>query len=440
MTDARVALDRVARSLLAAGLEAVEVYLKIGRSRRAALGSEGRLVSLHRENGWAVRASGARSSLFCCGSGELPLSGPWPSPDGPSLRLPGPRPVTEWREPAVLRAPLCVEHEALEILEACERELARGLPGARLLQATLEDGESDSQVVNTRGVEALWRQRGSTLYLEAALGDDRVIEFVGGSNARAFNPRALVGRIVDRLLIRRDGTIGERDRGTVLLAPPVAVRILDALLPLLLGDEGGSGSGSGFGSFMAEHGALGSKHLNVVDDGRLANGLFSAPVDGEGVPTGKTVLLEQGVLRATLGHGAARDGETGGAVGCVRRASYRDIPRVGPSHLFIEADARMSPGALLADLSRGHYFLDAMDAGRFDLEGDRFEITVGGFAVRSGEPTRTISGARLSGRLSQLLGGLEAVARDLTFFPLRGLLGSPSLLITGLDVNGKSRF
>lgn len=149
MTDTRVVLDRVARSLLAAGLEAVEVYLKHGRSRRATLGSEGRLVSLHHETGWAVRASGVRSSLFCCGSGELPNAGPWPSPDGFSIRLPGPRPVAEWREPVALRAPLCVEHEALEILEACEHELARGLPGARLLQATLEDGESDSQVVNT---------------------------------------------------------------------------------------------------------------------------------------------------------------------------------------------------------------------------------------------------------------------------------------------------
>ena len=34
MTEARAGLARVARSLLAAGLEAVEVYLKEGRSRR----------------------------------------------------------------------------------------------------------------------------------------------------------------------------------------------------------------------------------------------------------------------------------------------------------------------------------------------------------------------------------------------------------------------
>jgi PmbA protein len=428
MTDLQDCLDRSARSLLPMGLEAVEVYLKEGRSRRAAQGSQGRLVSQHHERGWAVRASGEKSSLFCCGSGERVAAGPWPSPDGYPIRLPSPRPVSDWREPAELRSPLCVEHEALEIIEACGRELTRELPGVRLLQATLEDGESSSKIANTRGVEASWRQRAATLYLEAALDDEEVIEFVGGRNAHAFSPRALARRIADRLLIRRDGVTGARDRGTVLLAPPVAVRILGALLPVFLGYEQGLEPGRG------------SEHLTVVDDGRLAEGVFVAPVDGEGMPTGRTILIEKGTLRETLGPGLAQAIQPDRGAGSVRRPSYRDVPRVGPSHLFIEADRKQSVGALLAELSRGHYFLDAHDAGRFDLAGDRFEITVGGFAVRSGNPTAAISGAKLSGKFSQLLAGLRAVARDLTFFPLGGLLGSPSLLITGLEVNGRSPF
>ncbi len=434
MTDILSLLDQVARSVLPAGLEAVEVYLKEGRSRRAALGSQGRLASLHQERGWAVRASAKKSSLFSCGSGELPVAGPWPSPDGYPIRLPSPHPVTEWSEPAQLRSPLCVEHEALEILEACGRELERELPDARLLQATLEDGESSSEIANSRGVEASWRQRTATLFLEAALGNEKVIEFVGGRNARAFSPRALARRIADRLLIRRDGTRGERDRGVVLLAPPVAVRILGALLPLLMDVETGRKSG------RKKRHVLGSERLSITDDGRLGDGLFTAPVDGEGVPTGRTILVEKGILCTTLSSEPVREDLVDRSAGCVRRASYRDVPQVGPSHLFVEADRKQSAGALLAEISRGHYFLDVLDAGRFDLEGDRFEMTLGGFAVRSGAPTAAIAGARLSGRLSQLLGGLQAAARDLTFFPLGGLLGSPSLLVVGLDTNGKSPF
>jgi PmbA protein len=419
----------VTGSLLGSGLDSVEVYLKTGRSRRAALGSQGRLVSFHIEQGWAVRASGARSSLFCCGSGEVPVKGPWPDPDGFPIRLPGPRPVADWQEPSELRVPLCVEHEALELLEACERELGRELPQARLLHAALEDGESDSVVVNTKGVEGRWRQRTATLFLEAALDDESVVEYLGGANARAFSPRALARRIADRLLIRRDGAIGDRDRGAVLLAPPVAVRVLAGLLPILVGGMGADAKA------FADRKELGSKHLDIIDDGRLRGGLFASAVDGEGVPTGRTVLVENGILRTSLEAGAGRARDPGGP-GRVRRPSYRDVPRLGPSHLFIEPEPKQSPGALLSELGRGHYFLESRDAGRFDLDGDRFEIRVGGFAVRAGRPTSAISGARLSGSVSQLLGGLESAARDLTFFPLGGLLGSPSLLVTGLDVNG----
>jgi PmbA protein len=322
-----------------------------------------------------------------------------------------------------------VEHEALEILEACDRELARELPAARLLQAALEDGESDSIVVNSRGVEARWRQRTATLYLEAALGSHQVFEYVGETGARDFHPAALSRRIVDRLLIRRDGSPASRASGPVLLAPPVGARILGALLPLLMGTiDRRSGSGAGLRN-------VGSKHLTIVDDGRLPGGLFAAPVDGEGVPTGRKVLLDHGIVRSHLSPGVARDGASPTTVGCVRRASYRDLPRVGPSHLFIESDRTKPPGALLEEVARGHYFLEVLDAGRFDFARDRFEMTVAGFAVRSGRPTAAVSEATLSGRISQLLGGLEAVARDLTFFPLGGLLGSPSLRVAGLTVD-----
>ena len=38
--------------------------------------------------------------------------------------------------------------------------------------------------------------------------------------------------------------------------------------------------------------------------------------------------------------------------------------------------------------------------------------------------------------LQRLLGGIQGVARDLTFVPLAGYLGSPSLLVEGLEIAG----
>ncbi len=435
MKSPEASLADVAEALLPSGLDTVELFLKEGRSRKASLGSEGQLVSLHHERGWAVRASGDHASLFCCGSGRLAPRGRWPAPDGFPIKLPSPRPVSAWREPAGLGAPLSVEHEALEILQACARELDRELPASRLLRAALEDGESSSSIVSTRGVEASLRQRTATLHLEAALGSDAVTELVGARDVKAFDPRALARRLADRLLIRRDGSTGERDRGVFLLAPPVATRILASLLPLFL-DHGSERGRTRSRALVGSSGRLGSSLLTIVDDGRLPDGLFSAPVDGEGMPTGRTVLVERGELRSPLGWVPAdrRGGDRG--FGCVRRPSYRDVPGIAPSHLFIEPDRRSPAGALLAGMSRGHYLLEAQGPGHFDLEGDYFQLTVGGFAVRAGRPTSAVAGARLAGKVSRLLMGVQAVARDLAFVPIAGLLGSPSLLVEGLEING----
>jgi hypothetical protein len=42
----------------------------------------------------------------------------------------------------------------------------------------------------------------------------------------------------------------------------------------------------------------------------------------------------------------------------------------------------------------------------------------------------------LAGGIGALLRGVGAVARDLRFFPLGGMIGAPTLLLTGLEIRG----
>ena len=81
------------------GLDEVELYLKRGRSRRFEIGSHGRIAGTSEEEGWAVRASDERSSLFVAGSGGEPTLESWPAPDGRPLRLPAAQPISAWKSP-----------------------------------------------------------------------------------------------------------------------------------------------------------------------------------------------------------------------------------------------------------------------------------------------------------------------------------------------------
>lgn len=431
-----MALEAVLAGLARAGLDEAEAYVKRGRSRRLERGPAGDAAVFRQEQGWAIRASGPRASLAAAGSGEPPVGDPWPQPDGAPFRLPDPVPAAPWTAPSDFETPLIGESEGLRLLSSLERELAAELPGARLLHAVLEDGSSEHRLLSSRGAAGRWRSRLASLRLEAAApaGGGRPATaalYLAERDARRFNTPALARRLADRLAVTAGGTAGERDRAEVLLAPAVAVRLLAGLLPLLVGPD----AGSRIAALRDRRGRVGSDALTVIDDGRLPGGALEAPCDGEGLATREVVLLEQGTFRQPLLAWHQVHGSEGRASGCSRRASWRDLPAPGPTHLYIRPQRSVGVAALLAEVARGYYLLDATGPGRFDLDEGRFRLPVCGFAVQGGRAVTPIAGAALSGGLAGLLRGVQAVARDLTFLPLDGMIGSPTLLVGGLELS-----
>ena len=459
-------LSRVLEALDGRGLPRAEVYAKRGRSRAVELTPRGTLASIHREEGWAVRAGDDRRSMMAAATGRPAPEGPpggWPEADGDALELPGPERVhsagrSPWRMPADLEAPLVGEREAVQILAVLAATLEDELPGARLLRATLTDGASEVEVANSLGVEAAYRTRAAHLRAEAAVPGDggaatAVLETVV-REARRIDPRALARRLADRLTVGRDGRPPERDRVAMLLAPAVVVRLLEGLLPLLIGPQGGELAARQ----EDRRGRFAARGLTVRDDGRFEGGALVAPADGEGLPTGEVTLIEGGVYRQPLlswsqcrpgGRGGPRgrgraegDGgrertasERARPIGCARRPSWRDLPRPAPSHLYVAPDPEVPVRSLLAGLARGLYLLDVDGAGRFDFEAGRFELPVVGFAVDGGAASHPVAGARLTGAIGALLRGVEGVGRDLSFLPVAGgLIGSPTLLVTDLEI------
>jgi len=440
-----MAPEEVLRALARQGLDGAEVFLKHGRSRRLELTVGGEAAVWSEERAWAVRAGNRRGSFFAAGTGEPPPEGPWPPPLGPLLVLPEASAGAPWSEPGDFDAPLIGESEGFGLLRTIGRELAVELPGARLLHAALEDGWSEGDLASSRGVRARRRQRVASLHVEASgparparIGNAPAAAslYLAAREARRFQAKALARHLADRLSVNASTTFPDElaDRPLeVLLAPPAAARLLAGLLPLLVGPRAASRGAA----LRDPRGRLASDLLTVIDDGRLAGGVFESPLDGEGVPSREVVLVEDGIFRQPLlawwqadGAGAAA-GETSG---CSRRASWRDLPSPGPTHLYVQPDPRISVASLLGAVGRGAYLIDATGGALVDLEGDRFALPVCGFTVRAGRAGAPIASAWLRGGVGDLLRGIAGVGRDLTFHPLDGMIGSPTLLVTGLTL------
>lgn len=428
--------QEVLEALTRAGWAEVEVYHKRGRSRTLDHGAASEITSLQQEEGWAVRAGDARRSFFYAASGAPRPDTRWPEADGAGLRLPSPRPVPRWNAPSDLDTPLVGENEARGLVASLARALETELPGARLLAACLEDGSSDSRLVSSREVTASVRRRTASLRLEAtSRGRRRVTLYLAARDARQFSPNALARRLADRLAVVERGAAPSRDRGETLLAPELAVTLLAALGDLWIGPAARERAAALFD----RRGHLGSSELTLIDDGRLPGGVLEAPVDGEGQPTREVVIVDQGVYRQPLLSWQQETTRGGRASGCALRPGWRDLPHPGATHLYLPADPARRVADLVGALTRGYYLLAAEGAVRIEDEHRRFAVPVSGFAVDGGRPTGAICGAWLTGTVSALLAGIAGRGRDLAFFPVplagrAGLVGSPSLLVRGLEL------
>ena len=236
--------DRVAdifRALTAACMNEAEVYLKTGRSRRLGLDLQGRVGGSSFERGWAIRAGGRRSSMFLAGTG-LPMGDlAWPEPDGQPLRLPPKVAIPDWIPPPDLDLPLLAESEAGAFLGSIASALESELPGSRILRGFLEEGSSETSILNTHGLETHFRRRAANLFVEAVgpwPASPSCKLSLAERNHSSFQPAAVARRLANQLLLTRQSAAPIRARGEILLSSAVAARVLVSLLPMFMGRDG----------------------------------------------------------------------------------------------------------------------------------------------------------------------------------------------------------
>src|SRR5580693_1986028 len=238
-----------------------------------------------------------------------------------------------------------------------------------------------------------------------------------------------VGRIAAERTLRR---LGARKAKTaqvpIVFDPMVSSSILDHIFEGINGDSVYRGA-----SFLA--GKLGQKiagdQVNVIDDGTIPGGFGTSPFDGEGIPTRRTVVIENGVLKSYLmnTYTAKKLGlqTTGNA-----SRGLAGTPGIGPGNYFLEP-GKKTPQELIAEIKDGLYVTEFLGHGANLVTGD-YSRGASGLWISGGELAYPVEEITVAGNLKGMFFNISEIGNDLEF---RGAVASPTIRIDGLTVGGE---
>lgn len=203
---------------------------------------------------------------------------------------------------------------------------------------------------------------------------------------------------------------------------------------------------SAFAGLMGQQ--IAAKGVTVLDDGTIPDRRGSISVDDEGTPSGKNVLIDDGVLV-----GYMQDRQNARLMGVKptgngRRESYAHAPMPRMTNTYM-LNGEASPGDMVADLKDGIYAV-GFGGGQVDITNGKFVFScTEAYRVRNGVVGAPVKGATLIGDGATALKQIRAIGNDMALDPGIGNcgkagqwvpvgVGQPSLMIGGLTIGGSA--
>jgi PmbA protein len=246
--------------------------------------------------------------------------------------------------------------------------------------------------------------------------------------AKLDSPESIGAEAARRTLRRLNGRRVSTQQVPIVFAPEIARSLIGNIFEAANGDNiyrGASFWNNRLGQKVA------SENVTVIDDGTLPGLFGTAPFDGEGLPTRRTVIVENGVLKNYLLNTYTGRKLNMPSTGNASRG-LAGTPGIGGGNLFLEKGS-ITPQELLSGVQAGFYVTELMGFGVNMVTGD-YSRGAAGLWIENGELTYAVEEVTIAGNLKEMLNHVTAIADDLEF---RGAVASPTLRIDGMTIAGE---
>ena len=186
--------------------------------------------------------------------------------------------------------------------------------------------------------------------------------------------------------------------------------------------------------------------VTVIDDGAIEQRRGSLTIDDEGTPTGRTVLIEDGILKGYLQDRLNARLMGMEPTGNGRRESFAHAPMPRMTNTFMLGGTD-EPAELVERVKDGIY-AKSFGGGQVDITSGKFVFScTEAYRIRGGKIAEPIKGATLIGDGPTVLTRVKGIGNDLALDEGVGVcgkggqsipagVGQPTLLIDGLTVGG----
>jgi PmbA protein len=218
----------------------------------------------------------------------------------------------------------------------------------------------------------------------------------------------------------------------IIFAPEVARSLIGHLFEAASGDSIWRSA-----SFLAGQlgQAIAAPNLTLIDDHTMllpagVGGFGTSPFDGDGLPTRRTIVVQDGVLQTYLLNTYTARKLKMRSTGNATRG-LTGSPGIGAGNLYLVPGSE-TPEALITAVSSGFYVTSLMGFGANLVTGD-YSRGASGLWIENGELTHAVEEVTIAGNLREMLLNITAVANDLIF---RGSVTAPTLRVDGMTVAG----
>jgi PmbA protein len=312
--------------------------------------------------------------------------------------------------------------------------------------ADFDASRSFRLMVNSRGFSGAYRRSycGFSASPIAQDADGKMQRDYWYSSARTLqlleSPEE-IGRIAAQRALRRLGARrAATQRCPVVFAPEVARGLMGNLLSAADGDSIYRHA-SMFSGKLGEQ--VAGENITMVDDGTMVfphtlpdgstlhtGGFGTAPFDGDGLPTRRTVVIDRGILKHLMlnTYTARKLGmeSTGKA-----SRGLAGAPGIGGGNYFL-SPGTLTPEQIIADIPNGLYVLQTMGHGVNLVTGD-YSVGASGLWIENGQLAYPVEEITIAGNLKDMFRNVVAIGNDLDF---RGSGAVPTVRIESMTVAG----